>query len=294
MGADAPEWRFGHGWTDEELSKRLAGLADVTAGEHGTTTVDRATPGRPQHVGHLRRVASTGLLARERPGPPEPGGAFARACDLLVEYELSAPEIVTAHFDHAAPLAKRPMLLEIKVLGLRFLCAVVVTEVLSETDDRETRFGFRLDTRAPHLERGFEWFVLTKDHRDGTVRFSITALWEPGQFPNRWSRLGFRLLARRYQRAWHRRAYRRLRDRLGPHAVVAPYTSSWPWLAVAAGLRPMLALALVNRALENAGSAGRGRAGRVFASPSAGLILPVFAVLELGYHLRRWLRRRAR
>jgi len=284
---NAPEWRFGNGWTDEALSKRLAALA--------ATARDAASPGRPGRVGHLRRVVSTEVLARERAGVPERGGVFERACDLVAAYELSDPGIVAAHFDRAAPLLNRPMLLEIKVLGLRYLCAVVVSDVVAGADAHETWFGFRVDTLAPHLERGSEWFIVTKNHRDGTVRFSISALWEPGQFPNRWSRLGFTLLARRYQRAWHRRAFRRLRDRLipdaaGTHAPAAVAPRSDPhfprWTAAArigavAGLRSMLAPALVSRALANAGAAGHGLAGRALASPAAGAILPVLAALEL-------------
>jgi uncharacterized protein (UPF0548 family) len=208
----APEWRFGHGWSDEALSARLAALAAATGGTRPTSSID-ARPAS-EHIAHPRRAASEEVLAREGVGVPEQGGVFARACDLVSGYELSDPTIVAAHFDHAAPLLKRPMLLEIKVMGLHYLCAVVVGAVMAETDDHETRFGFRVDTLPPHLERGSEWFVVTKDHRDGHVRLSITALWEPGQFPNRWSRLGFALLARRYQRAWHRRAFRRVRARL--------------------------------------------------------------------------------
>jgi len=88
---NAPEWRFGKGWTDEALSKRLAALA--------ATARDAASPGRPGRVGHLRRVVSTEVLARERVGVPERGGVFERACDLVAAYELSDPGIVAAHFD---------------------------------------------------------------------------------------------------------------------------------------------------------------------------------------------------
>jgi uncharacterized protein (UPF0548 family) len=251
MMASTPEWRFGNGWTDEALSARLAALVTAIEGAPKTSSVgarrtalDLASFERPEHLGHLRHVASTGVLARESVGAPEPGGPFARASDLLARYELSDPAIVTAHFDRGAPLLRRPMLLEIKVLGLRYLCAVIVGDVVAEASDHETRFAFRVDTLVPHLERGSEWFILTKSHRDGLVRFSITALWEPGQFPNRWSRLGFALLARRYQRAWHRRAFRRLRDRLGreaggpppPHGAGRPWTSP-AGIGARAGLR---------------------------------------------------------
>jgi uncharacterized membrane protein/uncharacterized protein (UPF0548 family) len=300
MAANAPEWRFGNGWTDEVLSARLAALVAATERaspgssmsawtDEALASLDRAEPG-----GRIRHLTSREVLAQEGTGAPEPGGPFARACDLVERYELSDPSIVTAHFDHAAPLPGRPMLLEIKVLGLRYLCATVVGDVVAEASDHETRFGFRLDTLAPHLERGSEWFMVTKDHRDGLVRFSIAARWEPGQFPNRWSRLGFALLARRYQRAWHRRAFRRLRERLGSPGRAAggnlaratgPASSrSWTVpgrIGAVAGLRAMLAPALVGRALEEAGAAGNGRAGRALASPAAGLILPVLAAAEL-------------
>jgi uncharacterized membrane protein/uncharacterized protein (UPF0548 family) len=296
MVGTTPEWRFGSGWTDEAVSARLAALVAATEDEREASSVgarptvpDPASLGSPEHVGRLRHLASTEVLAREGVGVPEPGGLFARACDLVAGYELSDPAIVTAHFDRTAPLLRRPMLLEIRVLGLRYLCAVVVSEVLAEADEHGTRFAFRVDTLTPHLERGSEWFILTKNHRDGLIRLSITAFWEPGQFPNRWSRLGFALLARRYQRAWHRRAFRRLRDRLIPDAggaksAHAAAGRSWTALArigAVAGLRTMLAPALVSRALERAGAAGHGLAGRVLASPAAGGILTVVAAFEV-------------
>lgn len=83
-----------------------------------------------------------------------------------------------------------------------------------ETQADRTVFGYRYDTLRGHLERGREWFVLTKDHRSGEVSFRIEAGWLPGEFPNWWSRLGSHLFGRRYQRAWHRLAYAHLRAAL--------------------------------------------------------------------------------
>jgi uncharacterized membrane protein len=287
--AATPEWLFGKGWTDEALSTRLAALTAAIQRAHGAssasagpTAFDPAVLERRKDVGRLRHIVSTEVLAREGVGVPEADGPFARACHLIAAYELSDPQIVTAHFDRAAPLSRRPMLLEIKVLGLRFLCAVVVSDVVAQTNDHETLFGFRIDTVAPHLERGSEWFRLTKSHRDGLIRLSIAALWEPGQFPNRWSRLGFELLSRRYQRAWHRRAFRRLRDRLLPaQRTVAPSWTAPARIGAVAGLRAMLAPALVGRALERAGAAGHELTGRALASPVVGVILSALAALEL-------------
>ncbi|MGZ3457591.1 MAG: DUF4126 family protein, partial [Archangium sp.] len=65
-----------------------------------------------------------------------------------------------------------------------------------------------------HIEAGREWFLLSKDHRSGELRFHIKAAWREGRFPNWWSRLGFELVGRRYQRAWHHLAHLRLRELL--------------------------------------------------------------------------------
>jgi uncharacterized protein (UPF0548 family) len=193
-------WRFGRGWPEAELARRLAAAArlPVTAGLAAGDA----------------RYQSQAVVAVERPGPPLAAGAFARARELVDGYAFSDPRIVTAHFDRQRPLAGRPMLLEIKVLGLRYLCPVIVGEVCDRTGIDESVWGFRYDTLEGHLEAGSEWFLLTKDHRSGEVGFRIEATWRPGQFPNWWSRAGFRWLVVRYQRAWHRLAYLRLRARL--------------------------------------------------------------------------------
>src|SRR4029078_6990258 len=153
MTATTPEWRVGHGWTDEVLSARLATVVAATQGATKASSVG-ATPlplhaaarGRREQVGRVRRRASTEVLAREGVGVPEPGGPFARARDLVSRYELSDPAIVAPHFDRAAPPSGPAMLLVIKVLGLRSLCAVIVGDVVAETSDHETRFVLRVDT----------------------------------------------------------------------------------------------------------------------------------------------------
>jgi uncharacterized protein (UPF0548 family) len=106
------------------------------------------------------------------------------------------------------------MLLEIKVLGVHYACGVVVSAVCDEKRADQSVFGFRYDTLEGHLEAGAEWFLLTKHHATGEVWFRIQAVWREGQFPNWWSRAGFQVLCRPYQRAWHRLAYVRLREML--------------------------------------------------------------------------------
>jgi uncharacterized protein (UPF0548 family) len=202
-----PEWRLGHGWTAVELERRLAGLRQQPV------TAAPALGGARYH--------SEAVVFQESPGPPQADGGFARGRELVRRYEFSDPRIVTGHFDRGAELLGRPMLLEIKVLGLRYLCGVLVGAVADRQEAGRTVFGFRYDTLAGHIEAGTEWFLLTKDHASGEVRFRIEALWREGRFPNWWSRSGFRLLGRRYQRAWHRLAYLRLRTHLQARGLPA-------------------------------------------------------------------------
>ncbi|MET0403850.1 MAG: DUF1990 family protein, partial [Cystobacter sp.] len=81
-------------------------------------------------------------------------------------------------------------------------------------DDERTVYGFSFDTLQGHVESGREWFLLSKDHRTGELRFHIRASWREGEFPNWWSYVGFELVGRRYQRAWHHLAHLRLRELL--------------------------------------------------------------------------------
>ena len=203
----APEWRLGRGWSAIELERRLLALHQqpVTAA--------------PERGG--ARYHSQAMVFREPPGPPLDDGAFTRGCELVRRYEFSDPRIVTGHFDGTAELLGRPILLEIKVLGLRYLCGAVVGAVADRREANRSVFGFRYDTLASHIEAGTEWFLLTKDHASGEVHFRIEALWRAGRFPNWWSRAGFRVLARRYQRAWHRLAYVRLRAALQARGLPA-------------------------------------------------------------------------
>jgi len=207
------EWRCGRGWTGRELEERLARIA----GARLNFDPDTIGPGKGWTFYY-----SEAPIGRETPGPPIPGGAFERAKSAIMRYEFSDPRIVTAHLDPTSPFLGRRMLLEIKVLGLRYLCGVVIGAVRSFDLEGRTVFGFRYETLEGHIESGFEWFLLTKDHATGEIWFRIQATWREGELPNWWSRIGFRLLVRRYQRAWHRLAYVRLREILGAGAGLAP------------------------------------------------------------------------
>jgi uncharacterized protein (UPF0548 family) len=197
------EWRCLRGWDARELRERLAAIESLPRNWGDGIGVDELTPARGFHYHH-----SIAIVGRE---PPGAGGAtFDRAVRLLGDYEFSDPRIVSAHFDRARPLDGRRMLLELSVLGLRYLVGTVVPAVHRDEDS----FGFRYDTLEGHIESGAEWFFLVKDRESGDIRFQIEAAWREGDFPNVWSRAGFALLGRRYQRAWHRLAHLRMRTLL--------------------------------------------------------------------------------
>jgi hypothetical protein len=197
------EWRFLRGWSDDELRERLQRLAPLRRNFDAADEAMTAPAG-------WRRQHFEATVARERPGPPEAEGPFARLCVVLRNYEFSDPRIVTAHFDPAQPFLGRRMLLEIRVLGLRYLVGTVVTALREERADGGDYFGFRYETLKGHIEAGWEWFLIRKKHATGEIRFSIEARWREGEFPNAWSRIGFRLLASRRQKLWHQRAQRRM------------------------------------------------------------------------------------
>jgi len=210
-------WRFGTRWPEETLKAYLAELKD--------RTVNFDTPLEQMILANGWTIdGSHDSIGTEPEGPPVADGLFERAKQALINYDFSDPSIVMGHYDPDDPFVGRDMLLELKVPGLRFLGGVRVHSVREEVEHGTTLFGFRYDTLEGHIERGFEWFLLTKDHETGEVHFRIEAHWQPGNFPNWWSRLGFRLLGEHYRSLWRHRAPQRLR-RLAHQPVTQPVAS---------------------------------------------------------------------
>lgn len=202
------EWRLARGWSEAELAARLESARDLKRNFQLDEERLTAENGWNRHF-------SEAVVAAEDPGDPEEDGPFERGWELVESYAFSDPRIVKAHFDPREPLLGRRILLELQALGLHYLNAAWVAAVHTDTSEHQTVYGFRYDTLEGHIERGYEWFLLSKDHHTGVVRFRIQAVWSLGDFPNHWSRWGFRLVGRRYQRAWHRLAHLRLRQMLG-------------------------------------------------------------------------------
>ena len=189
------EWRLFASWSSAALKQRLEALP-LKAVNFDELIEAEMTGERGWHHYHSEAVIAHGNDADAR---------FARAKTALATYQFSDPAIVVAHFDPAAPLLHRRLLLEIKIWGLRYLCPAYVSKVRDEAN----LFAFRYDTLEGHIERGVEWFTVSKAE-SGEIRFRIEARWRRAEFPNWWSRVGFILVAGFYQRRWHRRAHRRL------------------------------------------------------------------------------------
>ena len=205
-----PIRRWGRGFSPEEIQRKLAELPALAS--TGPKSENEVADDPTWH-----HYYSEALIALEAPGPPETGGAFEHARRAITEYAFSDPSIVQGYFDATRELVGRPMLLELKVLGLHLLCGVTVQAVRDEQTADTSTWGFRYDTLEGHVESGAEWFLLSKEHATGKVRFRIQATWHEGSLPNWWTRLGFSVLSARYQRAWHRTAYARLRTLVGSH-----------------------------------------------------------------------------
>ncbi len=202
--AQAP-WRFGSSWPSDYLRTFIAELAQRK------TNYGEPPENLTEEAGWTVDGAESSL-GFEPPGAPVVDGLFERAKQGILNYDFSDPRIVVGHFDPKSPLIGRNIALEIKVLGLRFLGGARVMDAREENTAAESVFGFRYDTLEGHFERGFEWFLLTKNHATGEVRFKIEAHWRVGLFPNWWSKMGFLLIGQFYRRWWRNLAPGRLKE----------------------------------------------------------------------------------
>ena len=171
-------------------------------------------------------------LPAERPGPPEPGGPWERAQQLLRDYEFADPTLVRATFRSDGPLEGRDILLEVRFWGLRFRVGVRVTEVIDgtrEVDGRSVQvWGWRYATLQGHLEMGEMGFEVWKWLDSGVVQFRVHVVSRPGRIANPLIRIGFRLFARRAQVRFATRSCERMAGLVGGvcgRGLRAPETS---------------------------------------------------------------------
>lgn len=172
---------------------------------------------------HAERTTSAGwkiddyaeALPRERPGEPEPGGAWQTAVDLVERYEFADPQLIRATWNPGAALEDRSMLLEARFLGLRFLVGTrvyrVVDELRVDADGSEVRArGWGYATLSGHFEMGTMDYEVRKRLDDGGVEFRVHVVSRRAPVRNPFIRIGFRLFGRRLQRRFARNACRRV------------------------------------------------------------------------------------
>ena len=154
-------------------------------------------------------------LPHEGSGPPVEGGSWRVARDLMVNYQLADPGVVTALYDEDAPLPGRDMLLRIRYAGLRFSVGVRIGEVYEETlelDGREVYvFGWNYRTLEGHFERGQMHYEIWKWADTGDVEFHLRAVSRAADSGPLLLRTGFRLFGRTHQLRFYRQACRRIR-----------------------------------------------------------------------------------
>jgi uncharacterized protein (UPF0548 family) len=165
-------------------------------------------------------------LPAEPPGPPQPGGSWERARELLRDYEFADPRIVRAVYHPDRPLEGRDMLLEVRFWGLRFRFGVRVSGVIDETrrvEGREVRvWGWSYATLQGHLETGQMDYEVWKRLDSGAVEFRIHVVSRASRIGNPVIRLGFRLFGRREQVRFAKRACERMACLVASEGGVLP------------------------------------------------------------------------
>jgi uncharacterized protein (UPF0548 family) len=161
------------------------------------------------HVDDYRRE-----LPAEPPGEPLAGGSFAIAQRLMRDYAFADPAIVRAVYDPAGELARRNMLLQVRYGPLRMFFGCRVGAVTDETrtiDGGPVRvWGWSYGTLTGHVERGQMDWEVRKRLGDGSVEFRVHAVSRRAKVRNPILRLGFRLVGRREQVRFARRACERM------------------------------------------------------------------------------------
>ena len=153
-------------------------------------------------------------LPSEQPGPPQPGGSWEVAQELMRTYEFADPSIVRAVYYPDRPLEERDMLLEVRFYGLRFRFGVRVGGVVDETrevDGRQVRvWGWNYRTLQGHLEMGQMDYEVWKWLDTGAVEFHTCRFSRRARVGNPIVRLGARVFGRRQQVKFARHACDRM------------------------------------------------------------------------------------
>lgn len=155
-------------------------------------------------------------LPSEPAGEPVADGSFTIAQRLMCDYAFADPAIVRAVYDPDLGLADRNMLLQVRFGPLRLLVGCRVGDVTDErrtVDGRPVRiWGWSYSTLEGHFERGKMDYAVWKWLDDGAVEFRIHVVSRRARVGNPLVRLGLRLVGRREQQRFARRACERMSD----------------------------------------------------------------------------------
>ena len=125
-------------------------------------------------------------------------------------YAFADPAMVRAVYDPSGELADRNMLLQVRFGPLRMFFGCRVGTIVDETrtiDGRDVRvWGWSYGTLAGHVERGQMQYAVWKWLDDGAVEFRIHVVSRRAKVRNPIIRLGFRIVGRREQVRFARRA----------------------------------------------------------------------------------------
>jgi hypothetical protein len=135
-----------------------------------------------------RRYCSERLVAREAPGPPEPGGPFERLAGAIRAYRVFPPRLMTGLLRRAPVQAGDTFGFCYHFLpGIDLFFAGRVAAFFDGRDGDTWRAGFRFRTVRGHPAVGEEEFWVEKDPADGGVRVGLRSWSRPG---TRLTRLG--------------------------------------------------------------------------------------------------------
>ena len=155
-------------------------------------------------------------LPSEPPGEPVAEGSFTIAQRLMCEYAFADPAMVRAVYDPDVGLADRNMLLQVRFGPLRLFVGCRVGQVTDEQctiDGRPVRvWGWSYATLEGHFERGQMDYAVWKWLDDGAVEFRVHVVSRRAKVGNPLVRLGLRLVGRREQQRFARRACERMSD----------------------------------------------------------------------------------
>ncbi|MGH3912723.1 MAG: DUF1990 family protein [Pseudonocardiaceae bacterium] len=163
------------------------------------------------------------LVGCEQPGPPEPGGLWETARDLVRDYEFTPPELIRAVYSRRDPLLGRNLLLEGRFFVLRFYMGVRITALIDETCRHQERvWGWKYQTLEHHLERGEVAYEVVKHLDSGQVEFVASCHSQRSPALGPILRLGWLVFGRRTQLRFYYRCGQRLNRLVQARQTGAP------------------------------------------------------------------------